>query len=128
MLHIRRQDENETVTLHLSGTIDLATVLRLRDVAFSVIGERPGTLYLDLRAIAHVEITGINTLVTISRVARLVKVRCFILPSASLRDTLMQTGLTRMFLLPNDTLPSTAPCEDSNATPTANVPVESPAP
>ena len=102
MLHIRRVDEGDTITLHISGTVDLSTVLRLRDVAFTAIGARPRVLCLDLRAISHTEIAGINTLITISRVARLVHVSCLALPSAALREILMETGLTRML-----------PCEPS---------------
>jgi anti-anti-sigma factor len=96
MLHIRREDVGETVTLYLSGTIDLASVLRLREVAFTAIGHRPRVLCLNLCGVAHVEIGGLNTLVTISRVARLVNVCCVIVPSAPVRDTLRDTGLVRM--------------------------------
>lgn len=96
ILRIRRIDTDGSITLHLSGSLELANLLALREAAFTAIGSRPHLLFMDLRSVLSVEIAAINTLVTIGRVANLMKVQFHIIPSAALRETMMQTGLFRM--------------------------------
>jgi hypothetical protein len=102
ILRVRRIEEKGAITLQFSGTADLANLLMLRDVSFTAIGDRPALLCLDMRNVAAVEITTINTLVTISRVARMVKVGFALLPSSALRATLEDTGLIQILPLPPD--------------------------
>lgn len=89
----QKNDDGSIVTLRLVGTINFATVSKIRETAFAAMGEHPSYLYLDLRAIAQVEIYGIQTIVTITRVARLLNVQCLVLPSSCLREVLTQTGM-----------------------------------
>jgi anti-anti-sigma regulatory factor len=96
VLRIRRVDSDTTITLQLSGSLELANLLALREAAFTAIGSRPAMLYMDLRSVLSVEIAAINSLVTIGRVASLMKVGFHIVPSVALRETLMQTGLFRL--------------------------------
>lgn len=96
ILRIRRVDTDGVITLHLSGSLELANLLALREAAFTAIGNRPEHLIMDLRSVLSVEIAAINTLVTIGRVAELMKVGFHIIPSAALRVTMEQTGLTRL--------------------------------
>lgn len=110
ILRIRRIDGDNTITLHLSGSLELANLLALREAAFTAIGSRPGQIFMDLRSVLSVEIAAINTLVTIGRVAELMKVHFHIIPSTALRATLMQTGLFRL-LPPPPTGKDALPCE-----------------
>jgi hypothetical protein len=96
VLRVRRSVEDGVLTLQFTGTADLANLLTLRDVSFTAIGERPFLLCLDMRMVTAVEIATINTLVTIARVAGMVGVHFALIPSNVLRDTLEQTGLTRL--------------------------------
>jgi anti-anti-sigma regulatory factor len=95
-LSIDRLDEDGTVTLRLSGALDLSSLLRVRDEAFTAIGERPRLFCMDLTEVDGIEIAAIQTLVTIGRVARLVHVGFHIRPSPILRDIILSTGMIRM--------------------------------
>ncbi|MDX1932141.1 MAG: STAS domain-containing protein [Capsulimonadales bacterium] len=128
MLQIERRYEGASLLLRLTGAIDLGSILRLRDVAFSAIGERPSLLLLDLRSVSHIEIAGINTLVTIARVARLVKVCCVVLPSEELRGTLTRTGLWRLLPFEQDEQEPVAEDPTARIAPASSVPGESASP
>jgi hypothetical protein len=95
-LSIGRRDEGGVVTLTLSGALDLSSLLRVRDEAFTAIGERPRLLCMDLTEVDGIEIAAIQTLVTIGRVAHLVHVGFQIRPSPTLRGTILSTGMLRM--------------------------------
>lgn len=102
-LHIRREDAPDRVTLHLHGALDVTTMLELRDAAFTAVGPRPRTLCLDLSGVeSALEMPAINTLVTISRVARMVNVACVVRVRPDVEAVLRKTGLIRM--LPLDPL------------------------
>ena len=77
----------------------MASVARFRDAAFSAIGERPSLLLLDLSKSPFVDTTGLAALVTVARVARMVKVDIRVYPSPHLRHVLTITGLTRVLPL-----------------------------
>jgi ABC-type transporter Mla MlaB component len=96
ILRIRREDGPDEITLHLSGSLVLAHLLTLRDEAFTALGARPKRLVIDLRSVATTEIAAISTLVTIARVAGMVRVPFNIIPSRGLRPMLEETGLTRL--------------------------------
>lgn len=70
-------------------------MITFRDAAFSAIGARPSVLLLDLTDAPFVDTTGLETLVTVARVGRMVAVSVRILPSPHLRHVLRVTGLTR---------------------------------
>jgi anti-anti-sigma factor len=85
-----------SLVLTAKGRLDLNTVLSFRDAVFSALGEHPSHLTLDLSPLLFVEATGIATLVTLVRVAQMVKVPCQILPSSDLRELFQETGLNRV--------------------------------
>jgi len=95
-LSISRLDEDGIMTLTLAGTLDLSSLLRVRDEAFTAIGERPRLLCMDLTKVDGIEIAAIQALVTIGRVARLVHVGFHVRPSPTLRDLILSTGMIRM--------------------------------
>lgn len=87
---------SERLVLTVKGRLDLNTVLSFRDSVFTGLGERPEVLVLDLRPLQLVEATGIATLVTLSRVAQLVGVKCEINASPELEALFQETGLDRL--------------------------------
>src|SRR5690349_17785405 len=95
ILDLRQQknDNGSIITLSLAGTINFATISQLRETAFAALGEHPNYLFLDLRSMTQIEVFGIQTLVTITRVARMVNAQCLVLPSAALHLALSQTGM-----------------------------------
>lgn len=95
-LHVQVEDNgSEGITLHVSGTLDLSTVLPFRDSVFTAIGNRPPLLVLDITRLNQVDVAGISALVTTGRVARLMNVPFSVSPSPSLKSLLQETGLYR---------------------------------
>lgn len=96
-----RAPTDEGLTLRMRGVIDAVTVTEFRDVVFTAMGERPRLLVLDLTQVEAVDTTGLETLVTIARVARTVNLDLSLLPSPRLLRVLAMTGLTNALpLLP----------------------------
>ena len=91
---------DRSLTLTVQGRLDLNTVLSFRDAVFSALGERPRRLILDLSPIQLVESAGIATLVTLARVAMLVKVPCHVIASEELKTLFLETGLNRLMEAP----------------------------
>ncbi len=89
--------------LTVRGRLDVNTVLAFRDAVFSALGEHPRQLILDIRPLLLVEATGIATLVTLSRVAKLMKIPCEIQPSPELDAVFRETGLDRLMSAPPPT-------------------------
>lgn len=89
-------DEEGCLELLVRGRLDLNTVLSFRDAAFSALGERPKRLRIDLTTLQIVETAGIATLVTLSRVAKMMKVPFELKSSADLAATFTETGLDRL--------------------------------
>ena len=93
----------ETPTLPCAETVrqdedlTLENVTPFRDRAFTAIGLRPCLLRIDLRRANFVDTSGLATLVTIARVAKMVHVPLEIWPAPHLRRVLSLTGLTRYF-------------------------------
>lgn len=85
--------EARGVLLRLEGRLDFHTVLALRDAAFTAIGARPPHLCLDLALLPLPDASGVQSLVTIARVARLVDVQFTLIASDSLAVLLRDTGL-----------------------------------
>jgi anti-anti-sigma factor len=79
--------------IRLVGDLDLSTVLPFRDAAFTAIGTRPPRLVVDLTDLDRIDITGLNTLLTVVRVGRLVHVPVYINPSERIRAIFTATGL-----------------------------------
>lgn len=98
-LSIDTREEDEGIRLILRGSLDLASVLAFRETAFTVLGARPPRFYIDLSALPLPDISGLNALVTIARVARLVDVRLCLVVSCPLKRLMEQTGLIRMVTL-----------------------------
>lgn len=86
----------DRLTLCLEGDLDLDSISRFRDRAFTAIGERPGVLLLDLSRVPFVDTAGLAALVTVARVARMVSVGVGVIPAPHLRRVLHLTGLTRL--------------------------------
>ncbi|GAB4457658.1 MAG: hypothetical protein OHK0029_17830 [Armatimonadaceae bacterium] len=101
LLRVHPERKDDEITLRFSGSLDLANLLSLRDAGFTAIGERPRRLILDLQSVLSVEISAINSLVTIVRVAHRLGVDCRVLPSTALRQTLTETGLLRLLPPPD---------------------------
>jgi anti-sigma B factor antagonist len=96
-----RADESLTI-VYAVGDLDLATVLPFRDAAFTAIGHKPKRLILDMSGLDRLDITGLNTLLTVGRVARLVKIAVTVRPSPRLRALLQVTGLVRQMPILED--------------------------
>jgi anti-anti-sigma factor len=86
-------------TLFARGDLDMETVMIFREAAFTLIGNRPGALLLDLSAVPFVDTTGLSALVTVARVAKLVQIPVQVLPSPHLRRVLRTTGLVQVLPL-----------------------------
>ena len=89
--------------LRIQGQLDVATVLSFRDAAFTAIGRRPKALMLDLRQLEETDINGISALITVCRVARLMKTRLYVLPSPSLRAMMERIGVSHQVNLVEST-------------------------
>ena len=89
------REEDGASIVRVVGDLDLATILPFRDAAFTLIGLHPPLLLLDMSRLQRLDITGLNTLLTVGRVARLVKVPVIVRPSERLRALLKTTGLIR---------------------------------
>jgi len=92
--------------LRVQGQLDRATVLSFRDAMFTAIGRRPQALLLDLRQLEPLEQTdssGVSALLTVCRVARLTKIRLYVLPAPSLRTLLEQSEVGTDCLVGGDT-------------------------
>lgn len=94
---------DEGMALRVRGVIDTLTIPEFRDAVFTAMGERPCLLLLDLTQVEAVDTTGLDTLVTIARVARTVNLNLSILPSPRLLRVLTMTGMAGALPL----LPST---------------------
>jgi anti-anti-sigma factor len=86
----------DRLTLRLEGDLDLDSISAFRDQAFTAIGERPGVLLLDLSGVPFVDTAGLAALVTVARVARMVRVGVGVIPAPHLRRVLHLTGLIRV--------------------------------
>jgi len=81
--------------IRVIGDLDLATILPFRDAAFTAIGLHPPLLLLDMSSLGRLDITGLNTLLTVGRVAQMVKVPVKVRASERLLSLLQTTGLIR---------------------------------
>jgi anti-anti-sigma regulatory factor len=88
-----RDGGSGSVTLLVSGILDLSTVLPFRDAVFTAIGNRPRRLVVDVAQLGDADVAGISALVTAGRVARLMNVPFFVAPSPSLKSLLEETGI-----------------------------------
>jgi anti-anti-sigma factor len=81
------------VTLRASGGLDFNTVIVFRDAAFAAVGGKPGQLLLDLSGLVYHDTTGLNGLLAVVRVARMMGICVRVAPGPVLRATLESTGL-----------------------------------
>lgn len=95
-----RRDSGDVVFLTLSGYVDADALILLREAAFAAIGAAPRVLCLDLQQTDPTEIATINNLVTIARVAALMRVELRVRASQNVLTMLRETGLAR--ILPPD--------------------------
>ncbi len=81
------------ILVRVAGDLDISTVLPFRDAAFTAIGSRPPLLLLDLVALGHLDITGLNTLLSIGRVGKLMKVPVRVIPGEKIARLFTATRL-----------------------------------
>ena len=99
LLSIERVKDGTVVALHVRGQLDLNSVLAFRDAVFSALGERPEQLTVDLLELRALDSAGISALVTVARVAGLVRTDLKLVPTPRFRTLLIETGLKRFFTL-----------------------------
>ena len=99
LLAVERIKDGTVLTLHVTGQLDLNTVLTFRDAIFSAMGEQPEQLTLDLTDLRALDSAGISALVTVARVAGLVRTDLTLVPAPRFRELLIETGLGRLFHL-----------------------------
>ena len=103
VLEIREDHCGDAVVLRLEGVLDTVTVVELRDTAFTAIGARPAEVCLDLNLVlTPLSQLAMETLVTICRVANMVKVRFSVLVPPPLAPDWQNAGLTRLLPLQKD--------------------------
>ena len=100
---VREYPGDGVLVLKARGRLDLNTVLAFRDAVFGALGERPARLVLDLTGVSAVEPSGISSIVTLARVASLVKVPVDLVPSPAFSALMAQTGLVRLLSLKTPT-------------------------
>ena len=88
-----RDNSPGCLTLVVAGTLDVSTVLPFRDAVFTAIGKKPLNLVIDVTRLLDADISGISSLVTAGRVARLMKVPFSVSPSPFLKALLEDTGI-----------------------------------
>jgi anti-anti-sigma factor len=93
------QREAAGVTLRASGGLDFNTVIAFRDAAFAAVGGKPARLTLDLSALNYCDTAGLNGLLAVVRVGRLMGVPVRVTPAPELRATLESTGLSHQIPL-----------------------------
>jgi anti-anti-sigma factor len=96
MLSVHEERRAGEVVLHAYGQLDLVTVIPFRDAVFEAIGGRPVGVTLDLTAMHTIESQGISALVTLSRVAQMMKVTLTIQMPDALQDWAQESGLNRL--------------------------------
>jgi hypothetical protein len=96
-LEVRVDEVGGATILRIHGALDPESVLVLRDIAFTAIGARPDELCVDIELVnLPLGKVAMETLVTISRVARLVNVRYSVIVSPSLESLWRKAGLERV--------------------------------
>ena len=98
----KQRDKDGAIVITGKGDLDLSTILPFRDAAFSALGQRPPLLVLDMTHLNRLDITGLNTLLTIGRVARLVHVSIRLIPGERIRTLFTITGLERQLPFENE--------------------------
>jgi len=88
--------------LSFRGNMDTKGILTFRDEAFTAIGLRPSQLILDVTEASFDDTVSISTLITVVRVAKMVKVPVRVRASLSFRLLLEKTNLTRLVPLLED--------------------------
>ena len=98
-LTITTESDASGGVVHARGELDLSTVLPFREAVFAVLGARPPSLLLELTGVSAIDSTGVSTLLTIVRVADMVRIPVRVLPSGTLRSVLEVTGLNQQMPL-----------------------------
>lgn len=86
------------------GDLDVDSIPRFRDAAFTLIGGQPRSLLIDLSCVPFVDTAGLATLVTIARVAKMLHIAVAVKPAAHLCRVLRTTGLTRVLPIAGETV------------------------
>lgn len=102
LLSVERVKDGTVVTLLVRGQLDLNSVLTFRDAVFSAMGEQPEQLTIDLSELRNLDNSGVSALVTVARVANLVRTDLRLVPTPRFRSLLIETGLQRLFTLVDD--------------------------
>lgn len=98
MFSVRRDiAEDGALVLRTRGRLDVLTALPFRDAVFGALGERPSLLEINLEEINLLEAAGINSLLTVIRVARLVGVPYRVRASGAITRLLETTRLAQLF-------------------------------
>ena len=100
-LSVTAETKESVAFVRVVGDLDLTTVLPFRDAAFTLIGTRPHRLVLDLTCLEHLDITGLESLLTVGRVGRMVCVPVTVLPNERVRRLFAVAALSRQLPLEN---------------------------
>jgi ABC-type transporter Mla MlaB component len=96
MLSVREEKGEDGIYLSAYGQLDLVTVIPFRDAVFEAIGEKPRYVALDLSEMRTIEAPGISALVTLARVAQMMKVEFTVQMPESLQEWVTESGLERL--------------------------------
>lgn len=99
LLSVEPVKDGTVVTLYVRGQLDLNSVLTFRDAVFAAMGDRPEQLTIDISALRDLDSAGVSALVTVARVASLVRTDLRLVPTPRFRSLLVETGLGRLFTL-----------------------------
>ena len=96
MLLVHEERHGADICLQVYGQLDLVTVIPFRDAVFEAIGEKPKMVRLDLTAARTIDAPGISALVTLARVAQMMKVKFTVQMPQSLEEWTKESGLERL--------------------------------
>jgi anti-anti-sigma factor len=96
MLSVQEERRGSEIVLQVFGQLDLVTVIPFRDATFEAIGEKPAGVTLDLTAMRTIESQGISALITLSRVAQMMKVKLTVQMPESLQEWVQESRLERL--------------------------------
>jgi anti-anti-sigma factor len=96
MLSVQEERRGSEIVLQVFGQLDLVTVIPFRDAVFEAIGEKPKSVTLDLTGMHTIESQGISALITLSRVAQMMKVKLAVKMPESLQEWVQESRLERL--------------------------------